>query len=276
MLMDDLTPIPPTDASAANLPATAPQSVDTSPPRKDNRHAVSDTRESLCNERATGPASRIALPVNQVASIHGFMIDIDLSHLAHDTLGGESLASVDAFYASHLGLWLDRDPVLAKAEVRDTGHGVHVLLWLDKPVVCSDGDQQTWNGIVGGLRTVLPGDPKVNGINAMTRPVGAENTKSDPVMVVRQLRAGQPVTRAEILDLVTRATRSPAELWMRVFHGGDSVSPCPLCLDANSTLRIAGNWQCQCYECGRKDAASLLYRLYNPKFLELMKGATNG
>jgi|GEM_PF-4128626 len=36
--------------------------------------------------------------------------------------------------------WLDNDPLLSRAEVRDTGGGLHVLLWLDEPILC-DGEE---------------------------------------------------------------------------------------------------------------------------------------
>ena len=42
---------------------------------------ANDERESLYNGRPQGPANRISVPVEQVAAINGFMIDVDLAIL---------------------------------------------------------------------------------------------------------------------------------------------------------------------------------------------------
>jgi hypothetical protein len=237
-------------------------------PLHDNRtRGQLDHRELLCNDRAIGPAPQIAVPVDQVASLHAFMIDIDLSILNRDTLGDAALSSTDDFHETHLARWLCRDPVLTKAEVRDSGHGVHVLLWLDEPIVCVAGMQGAWDAVARGLRNALPGDPNLNGITAMTRPVGAVNTKSDPPRIVRVLRPGQPVSKADIIDLSRRIADHPARFWMQVLHGRDRIAPCPFCRKSNSSLGIAGNWQIHCYDCSRHDAQELVYRLYSPTFL---------
>jgi len=235
-----------------------------------------DIREATFNGRESGPAFSIARPVDQVSAIHGFMIDLDCGILDPAVVGQECVESANILYERHVQVWLDRDAVLAKAEVRDTGHGLHVLLWLSDPIICAGDDARRWDKIARGLRNVLPGDPNLNGIIAMTRPVGALNTKHDPAKTVSQLRAGQPVSREEILDLGHRVSSTPARLWMRVLHGGERVSPCPLCSGEGTSLGVAGNWQVQCYECGRVDAAALVYRHYSPAFLENRKDSTHG
>jgi hypothetical protein len=223
-------------------------------------HGASDERESLVNSRERGPANRIATKVEEVASIHGFMSDLDCKILDPAIVGEKCVRSAEALYEQHVRHWLDRDPVLAKVEVRDSGYGLHVLLILDEPIICSGDDARHWDKIARGLRNVLPGDPSLNGIVAMTRPVGALNTKGDPPKTVRLLRKGTPITRAEILDLNERVTNAPARLWMRLFFDSERTSPCPLCRDTSKTLGVAGNWQVQCYECGRVDSAALVYR----------------
>jgi len=235
-----------------------------------------DIREATFNGRESGPAFLIARPVDQVSAIHGFMIDLDCGILDPAVVGQECVESADILYERHVQGWLDRDAVLSKAEVRNTGHGLHVLLWLGDPIICAGDDASRWDKIARGLRNVLPGDPNLNGIIAMTRPVGATNSKYEPARTVTQLRAGQPVSREEILDLGNRVASAPARLWMQVFHGSERVSPCPLCGNEKNSLGVAGNWQVQCYECGRVDAAAMVYRHYSPEFLKKRKGSTNG
>ncbi len=234
-------------------------------------HGANDERESLVNGRDCGPANRIATTVDEVASIHAFMSDLDCKILDPAVVGEECIQSPAALYEQHVRHWLDRDPALAKAQVRDSGYGLHVLLILDEPIICSGDDARHWDKIARGLRNVLPGDPRLNGIIALTRPVGAMNTKQEPHREVKLLRPGKSVTQAEILDLNQRVSTAPARLWMRLFFGDERASPCPLCRDTSTTLGVSGNWQVQCYECGRVDAAALVYRFYSPEFLDKRK-----
>jgi hypothetical protein len=223
-----------------------------------------DERESLVNDRRRGPANQITPKVQEVASIHAFMIDLDCGILDPTIVGQECVDSPARLYSDHVQHWLDRDPVLRKAEVRDSGHGLHVLLWLDEPIICTGREAVDWHEVAKGIRNVLPGDPSLNGIIALTRPIGALNTKREP-KTVQMLRAGESITQAEILDLNRRVTHQSSRLWMTLFFGGERVSPCPLC--GKGSLGVAGYWQCRCYQCGRVDAASIIYRFYSPKFL---------
>lgn len=238
------------------------------------RQYDNDERESLVNDRRRGTKYEITPKVEEVASIHAFMNDLDCKILDPAAVGEECVESAAAFYNQHVRHWLDRDPVLAKAEVRDTGGGLHVVLWLDAPIICSVGEAVMWDEVARGICNALPGDPNLNGIIALTRPVGAINSKYDPPREVRALRPGESVTRAEILDLNRRVTEQPARLWMRVFFGGERAEPCPLC--GGASLGVAGYWQCRCYGCGRVNAASLVYRYYSPKFLDQRMEARHG
>lgn len=238
--------------------------------------ADNDERESLVNDRRRGTKYEITPKVEEVASIHAFMNDLDCKMLDPAVVGEACVESAAALYEQHVRLWLDRDPVLSKAEVRDTGGGLHLILWLEEPIVIAAGEARQWNNIARGICNALPGDPNLNGIIALTRPIGAMNTKYDPPRQVRPLRPGEPVTRAEIIDLSRRVAEQPARVWMRIFFGGERVDPCPLCGGEDTSLGVAGYWQCRCYQCGRIDAASLVYRFYSPEFLKNLKEGRHG
>ena len=235
-----------------------------------------DIREATFNGGDQGPAYAIAKPVDQVSAIRCFMIDIDCGLLDPAVVGISSSQSADDLYEHLVRIWLDRNAVLAKAEVRNTGHGLHILLQLDEPIICEGDDARRWDKIARGLRTILPGDPKLNGIIAMTRPVGAANTKYEPAKTVTRLRTGSPVSRAEIIDLSQRLATGPARLWLQVFHGGERVLPCPFCRAGTTSLGVVGAWQLRCYECGRVDASKLVYRYYAPEFLNNPTESPNG
>jgi hypothetical protein len=235
---------------------------------------ANDERESLVNDRRRGTKYEITPKVEEVAAIHGFMNDLDCKTLDPAVVGRECVESAEALYRQHVQLWLNRDPVLAKADVRDTGGGLHTILWLDEPIVVATGEAQIWDDIARGICNALPGDPNLNGIIALTRPVGALNTKYSPPREVRLLRPGEPITRAEILDLSRQTAEQPARLWMRMFFGGERVEPCPFC--GKESLGVAGSWQVRCYTCGRVNAASLVYRFYSPEFLDSRMEAHHG
>ncbi len=238
------------------------------------QRGANDERESLVNDRRRGTKYEITPKVDEVASIHAFMNDFDCKSLDPSVVGKACVESSEAFYGQHVRLWLDRDPVLAKSEVRDTGGGLHTILRLDEPIIVAAGEARIWDDIARGICNALPGDPNLNGLIALTRPVGAMNTKYDPPREVRLLRPGEPVTRAEILDLSRQVAEQPARLWMRLFFGGERAEPCPFC--GGESLGVAGYWQVRCYKCGRVNAASLVYRFYSPQFLDECKEGRHG
>ena len=235
---------------------------------------ANDEREALVNDRRRGTKYEITPKVDEVAAIHGFMNDLDCKMLDPAVVGVECVESAEAFYSQHVRQWLDRDPVLSKAEVRDTGGGLHTILWLDEPILVAAGEARIWDDIARGICNALPGDPNLNGIIALTRPVAALNTKYNPPREVRLLRPGEPVSRAEILELSRLVAEQPARLWMRLFFGGERAEPCPFC--GKKSLGVAGYWQVRCYQCGRANAASLVYRFYSPEFLDSCKENHHG
>jgi hypothetical protein len=245
-----------------------------SPGTNAQQRGYDDERESLVNACERGPANRVTPRVEEVAAIHGFMTDLDCKILGPAVIGEAGVESPDVLYEDHVRKWLDRDPILTKAEVRSTGGGLHVILRLDEPIICGPGEAVMWDEVARGVRNALPGDPNLNGIIALTRPIGVTNSKYDPPREVRLLRPGELVTRDEVLDLNRRVTEQPARLWMRLFFGGERVSPCPFC--GKESLGVAGHWQVRCYACGRMDAAALLYRFFAPEFLETRMEAQHG
>jgi hypothetical protein len=236
----------------------------------------SDERELLVNDRRKGIASLIATTVDEVASIHGFLIDLDCKLLAAEVVGEECTKNSSELFGKHVIHWIARDPVLVKAEVRATSKlGLHVLLYLDEPIFCAADQSRRWDKVVKCFRCILPGDPNVNGIIAMTRPVDAENTKYSPPHTVEMLREGGAVSSKEILDLAQRLANKPAPNLMQVLYGGRRITPCPLCRSEGSSLGVAGDWQVRCYKCGRTSAEELIYRFYQSYWVSSQKEASD-
>jgi hypothetical protein len=194
-----------------------------------------DLREQPYNGREIGPFERVQLPTDLITSVDGIVYDIDLHLFRTDSPVQVMIASRRKFYRTTLKPMLDRHPALAGAEVRDTGRGVHAIVWFDAPVVFnSDGERRRWAGIVQVVQAALPIDPDQPGITALTRPLGSINGKTG--REVKCLTRGTPVPVADVLQLFQQMVQSPFRTLMGILLGADRVSPCPVCRVEGTSL----------------------------------------
>lgn len=229
------------------------------------RPGQDDIREALYDGRPTGMAAEVQKPVDLLTNLCGILFDLDPKLLKRNGPAGEIPEEPHAFYRQAATRWLAADPVLAKAEVRCSGTGLHALLNFDKPVEFENSQERDkWAAIVNVVQAALPIDPNQPGIIALTRPVGAMNTKSGTM--VEQLAAGQLVTAAEVLALFDRMRDQPFETVAEILFGTVRISPCPICCNRE---RVMGARQRAgyCYECGKIK----LDRLYDAIFVAQTK-----
>jgi hypothetical protein len=222
---------------------------------KKKRHPKSvaervDLREQTFNGRESGPIDRVQLPVENITTLHGIVLDLDLGLLRADGPAPLDLSGPEEYARATLLPMLSRHPALRGAEVRDTGRNLHTIVWLDPPIEFQDdGQRRRWAGIVRAVQAALPIDPDQPGITALTRPVGSVNGKTG--REVRVLRPGTPVPADEVLRLYDRLARSPFRTVMEILLGSDRVSPCPCCRAEGSSL-AALDREGRCYgSCGR-------------------------
>jgi hypothetical protein len=225
-------------------------------PPADNLPATTDTREALWNGGACGPIQQIQLPTDLITSVLGILFDLDpelyrtssiLPTLPLDPLG---------FYAAVASQWQSRHPVLAKAEVRNSGTGLHVILRFAEPVIFnSAGERERWAGIVQVVQASLPIDPDQPGITATTRPIGSTNSKNGAIVAL--LKAGAPVTEQEVRSLYDDMIASSFRTVMKILAGTDRVTPCPICGVQDSCLKALDHVGA-CYgSCGNAALAEL-------------------
>jgi hypothetical protein len=214
-----------------------------------------DAREQLCNDRRTGSIYDVQLPTERVTRLHGIMIDLDPGLLLPSNPYFPPADDPRAFYQA-ISPVLSRHPLARQAEVRASGRGLHVLIWMDPPVeLASAADQQHWDHIVRAVQATLPGDPNAPGITALTRPVGSVNGKNRAVVEV--LKAGQPVTPAVVVEFLARLVRAPFSEVAVPLLGGQRVQPCPVCRRADSRLDVLEQ-RGMCYSrCSKVDLAQL-------------------
>jgi hypothetical protein len=187
-----------------------------------------DVREQICNSGETGTIQQVQLSEAMITSLRGILLDIDPMRFQESVASKKTRQDPQSFFVKVVRGMLSRHPVLGKAEVRNSGTGLHALLWFDKPIeFTSDGDRQRWAAIVKAIQRLLPTDPDCPGITALTRPVGSINSKNGAT--VQRLKEGEPVTPEEVLGLFNEVRARPFRTVAGILFGGERISPCPVC-----------------------------------------------
>lgn len=231
------------------MTATATQAAKRSTARNASSAGEDDIRESLVNGRQQGTLREISIDLADIDQVHAFMIDIDCDLLRDDLFGADILKSPEKLYRKYIGPMLGAHPTLAKAEVRDSGHGLHVLLWLDNAIEpANKKEAEKLKHVANVINLTLPGDPALHGLTCMTRPVGAKNTKHGRGKTVKLLREGQPVSRKEILQLAESRAFHPSKLYMQLYVHAPDGDQCPKC--GEHTVQDFDLYALRCYGCG--------------------------
>jgi hypothetical protein len=165
------------------------------------------------------------------------------------------------FYKAIVSNWLRRNPVLNRAEVRKSGTGLHIILWLDSPVEFqNEGERRRWSAMVRGIQRILPTDPNCPGITALTRPIGSVNSKNKAA--VCEVRKGEPIPAEDIIKLFEQIRLSPFRTIAEILYGTDRVTPCPNCGHEDSRLDVLDHIGL-CYgNCGKVRIGQLLDGVY--------------
>jgi hypothetical protein len=218
-----------------------------------------DAREQLVNERRTGTFAEVQVPLERITSVHGFMLDLDPKLY---TPGNPIFPPADdpAVFYQQIESALARHPLAGSAEVRMTGTGLHLIVWLQPPVeLHTAAEQRRWEAIVRCAQSSLPADPSAPGITALTRPVGSTNTKNGARVEV--LAQGKPAEPRAVEEFVRRLQKAPFREVALPLLGETRVSPCPVCRGEGSRLDVL-DWAGMCYGCGKVTLAQLLNAAY--------------
>src|SRR2546430_1670504 len=93
------------------------------------QQSLVDVREALYNDQTIGPISTIQLPAERITKLHGILFDLDPKILVSANAIFPPAETPEAFYAGIKHI-LDRHPLGRSAEVRASGTGLHLILWL--------------------------------------------------------------------------------------------------------------------------------------------------
>ena len=202
-------------------------------------------REQLYNTGAIGTSEQISITTAQIVSLRAAFLDIDLKHIKKSQLTPAVPRSPKELYDNHVSHWLTNHPVLAKAEVRNSGNGLHVLLMLNKPIEFkNEYERDYWECRIRLIQRALPSDPGSPGIEAKTRPVGEINKKNGAT--VTRLQEGKPVTQQELEELAAQVCAAPFRTLVANLFGAERVDPCPVCQQSGTYL-IALDERGSCY-----------------------------
>jgi hypothetical protein len=199
-----------------------------------------------------------------ITSLRGFLLDLDPALFRPEAVPAKTQKDPEKFYKMVVRPMLARHPVLNKAEVRNTGLGVHAVLNFQEPVVFkTEADRKRWAAVVRVIQKLLPTDPHCPGITALTRALGSTNSKNGAT--VKQMHKGEPVTAEEVLALFNQARTSPFRTVATILFGAERVTPCPVCKGAGSRLDALDRVG-QCYGgCGKVRLAQIFDVFLKPR-----------
>lgn len=209
-----------------------------------------DLREQLANDAQTGPIERVSLPEAMITRLNGILLDIDPGYFRPTIFGHDRPRDVETLYEKFIAPMLARHEVLAGAEVRHSGTGLHVVIRFAEPVKFESGaERERWAGIVRVVQRLLPTDPGAPGITAMTRPLESVNSKNGER--VRELREPTPVSPQQVWELYEQVRARPLRTIASILFGAERVTPCPVCRKPDTSL-AAMDRAGRCYgSCGK-------------------------
>ena len=208
-----------------------------------------DVRQALYNDQAVGPINKIQLPAVRITRLHGILFDLDPKILIPGNTIFSPADTPEDFHVSITPV-LERHPLARFAEVRASGTGLHLILWMLPPVeLMASAEQRRWGAIVKAIQRTLPIDPDMPGITAVTRQIGSINSRNGAI--VKILRAGEPVDPQVVEKYIATLAASPfCEIALPLL-GQQRVSPCPVCRAAGSRLDVLDHLG-MCYgNCGK-------------------------
>ena len=217
-----------------------------------------DVFEKLFDDGAIGCMKEVSKGLDEIVRIRGILFDVDPDLFRPDGIvSGATGLSPAEFFEQHVAKWLERHPILQKAEVRCSGRGIHVILRLQKPIELRDEvERRRWDLRIKIIQSALPSDHRQRGMCGKTRALGSINSKNNGL--VSLLKAGTGVTETELLQLVDDLINRPFRHYSQVLLGPGEVL-CPIC---NVGRLVSGDRAGDCYKCGEVSLDMLLKHVF--------------
>lgn len=222
---------------------------------------------SVCNSSTTvsvAPSKPCLPPLPAITSLHGILLDFDPDRFHPHLATPAVMADPQKLLENHVGVWLSRHPIFARARVVDSGRGLHVIVQFSEPVQFKTAnDRSKWAAVVKIVQRILPTDLDCPGITALTRPIGSTNGKSG--QPVKLLSEGEPVDPEEVLEFCVAAIAKPFGTLFQLLFGDVRISPCPVCRGDETRLDALDHIG-RCYGgCGKVTPAAILDLFLKPR-----------
>jgi hypothetical protein len=196
---------------------------------------LNDLREQLVNAGECGPIERVSLPVANITSLRGILLDFDPALFRKEVLPRKGGTNPGTFFEQVIRPILQRHPLFEKGEVRCSGRGLHAILRFGAPIhFVEEADRQRWAAIVRIVHRTLPTDPDCPGLTALTRPIGSINSKSKSDVTL--LQQGKPVAAEEVIGLCEAVRKSPFRTIASILFGDSPLATCPVCRKPSTRL----------------------------------------
>lgn len=223
----------------------------------------SDLVQQLFNGGQVGPKSEMECDFSQVNQILGVRLRLYPASYRPSPLIPEVPANATELYEAVAKNWLDRHPLLNRAEVRDLGDAMDVILWLESPInIAGNRQRHAFAGLTKVIQSILPINPRHLSINATTGAIGSVDSSTGHK--VSRIRQGAPLTKDELVGAYVGMAARPFKTVMHVTTGQDRVDPCPLCNTDGSSLEAWGDHGFCDGGCGEV----ILEQLYDLFFIE--------
>ena len=231
-------------------------------------HGAGDERARHCsNDRRVGPLREVQLPTECITSLHGILFDFD-PKICRPTIPRSPRRRPGGIPRQHSAPVLERHPLARHAEVRVSGTGLHLILWLSPAAeMRSAGDQAFWAAVVkagSGHAADRPGHARHH------RPHPPASGPPTPRTVPRstRLKAGEPVNPQDVLAFLRESDSAPFREVAVPMLGGERLSPCPVCGVEDTRLDVRDR-SGMCYGgCGQVTLVGTLQQHLRPAACE--------
>ncbi len=213
-----------------------------------NKRPTIDAYKQLFNEQEIGYSLDVQRTWHSGLILRGIAWTIDPADYRTGGLLDFDSDDPATFYDDVSKHWLSRHPVLSKAEVRDNGRGLDVVLRLDKPIYFSGPRNLSgWSAVVQVVLAALPVPPCIPFFAPMVRALGSLNSSTRRKVV--RLQRGERVTKKEIRAIYQDMSDHPFRMVMEIISGSTRIKPCPICCAKGSSL-VALDEVGKCKKCG--------------------------
>lgn len=210
-----------------------------------------DILEQLFGDRLIGRRRDVSVPWSRIKGLRAVLVQLDPQQLVPGNLFYPPAQDPWEFYGG-IRRVLNRHPILRHAEVRTSGNGLDLLIWLRRPLdFCCRNNREYWDWRFDTLRNWEFDKEYSPAERCLVRPLGAIDPETGRQVV--KIVDGSPVWPDEIAAYDERVAAEPFRQNVGILLGGfDRVSPCPKCRQEDSELDM-GRFEGQCSRCGTVD-----------------------